>query len=47
MFSTLSKSTLAKAFLCKDAPIYVQFYVTARPLELAVQIRSERVREAN
>lgn len=30
MFSTLSKKTLARAVLLKDAPIYVQFYVTAR-----------------
>jgi MoaA/NifB/PqqE/SkfB family radical SAM enzyme len=30
MFSTLSKLTLAKAALLKDAPVYVQFYVTAR-----------------
>lgn len=30
MFSTLSKTTLAKAALFKDAPVYVQFYVTAR-----------------
>lgn len=30
MFSTLSKSTLARAVLLKDAPIYVQFYITAR-----------------
>jgi MoaA/NifB/PqqE/SkfB family radical SAM enzyme len=30
MFSSLSKITLAKAALFKDAPVYVQFYVTAR-----------------
>jgi MoaA/NifB/PqqE/SkfB family radical SAM enzyme len=30
MFSVLSKSTLARAALFKDAPVYVQFYVTAR-----------------
>lgn len=30
MFSSLSKTTLAKAALFKDAPVYVQFYVTAR-----------------
>ena len=30
MFSTLSKRTLARAVLLKDAPIYVQFYITAR-----------------
>lgn len=30
MFSSLSKMTLAKAALFKDAPVYVQFYVTAR-----------------
>jgi len=30
MFSDLSKITLAKAALFQDAPVYVQFYVTAR-----------------
>lgn len=30
MFSSLSKSTLARAALFADAPVYVQFYVTAR-----------------
>jgi MoaA/NifB/PqqE/SkfB family radical SAM enzyme len=30
MFSSLSKMTLAKAALFQDAPVYVQFYVTAR-----------------
>jgi MoaA/NifB/PqqE/SkfB family radical SAM enzyme len=30
MFSKLSKLTLAKAALFQDAPVYVQFYVTAR-----------------
>lgn len=30
MFSNLSKKTLAKAALFQDAPVYVQFYVTAR-----------------
>lgn len=30
MFSTLSKWTLARAALFQDAPIYVQFYITAR-----------------
>jgi MoaA/NifB/PqqE/SkfB family radical SAM enzyme len=30
MFSNLSKMTLAKAALFHDAPVYVQFYVTAR-----------------
>jgi molybdenum cofactor biosynthesis enzyme MoaA len=30
MFSSLSKRTLAKAALFQDAPVYVQFYVTAR-----------------
>jgi MoaA/NifB/PqqE/SkfB family radical SAM enzyme len=30
MFSNLSKTTLAKAALFQDAPVYVQFYVTAR-----------------
>ncbi len=30
MFSHLSKKTLTKAALFKDAPVYVQFYVTAR-----------------
>ena len=30
MFSSLSKTTLAKAALFQDAPVYVQFYVTAR-----------------
>jgi len=30
MFSQLSKVTLAKAALFQDAPVYVQFYVTAR-----------------
>jgi MoaA/NifB/PqqE/SkfB family radical SAM enzyme len=30
MFSSLSKSTLAKAALVQNAPVYVQFYVTAR-----------------
>jgi MoaA/NifB/PqqE/SkfB family radical SAM enzyme len=30
MFSSLSKSTLARAALFQDAPVYVQFYVTAR-----------------
>jgi MoaA/NifB/PqqE/SkfB family radical SAM enzyme len=30
MFSNLSKMTLAKAALLHDAPVYVQFYVTAR-----------------
>lgn len=30
MFSSLSKYTLAKAVVLKDAPVYVQFYVTAR-----------------
>lgn len=30
MFSQLSKTTLAKAALLHDAPVYVQFYVTAR-----------------
>lgn len=30
MFSTLSKTTLARAALLHDAPVYVQFYITAR-----------------
>ena len=30
MFSNLSKMTLAKAVLFQDAPVYVQFYITAR-----------------
>ena len=30
MFSSLSKWTLAKAALFQDAPVYMQFYVTAR-----------------
>jgi MoaA/NifB/PqqE/SkfB family radical SAM enzyme len=30
MFSSLSKATLAKAAIFHDAPVYVQFYVTAR-----------------
>lgn len=30
MFSSLSKKTLAKAVLFKNAPVYVQFYITAR-----------------
>jgi len=30
MFSSLSTTTLAKAVVFKDAPVYVQFYVTAR-----------------
>ena len=30
MFSNLSKTTLAKAVLFQNAPVYVQFYVTAR-----------------
>ena len=30
MFSSLSKQTLARAALFHDAPVYVQFYVTAR-----------------
>lgn len=30
MFSSLSKMTLARAALLQDAPVYVQFYVTAR-----------------
>lgn len=30
MFSSLSKSTLARAALLHDAPVYVQFYITAR-----------------
>lgn len=30
MFSTLSKKTLARAALLHDAPVYVQFYITAR-----------------
>lgn len=30
MFSSLSKLTLAKAAMFKNAPVYVQFYVTAR-----------------
>jgi MoaA/NifB/PqqE/SkfB family radical SAM enzyme len=30
MFSSLSKTTLAKAALFHDAPVYVQFYVTSR-----------------
>ena len=30
MFSNLSKTTLARAALFQDAPVYVQFYVTAR-----------------
>ena len=30
MFSSLSKITLAKAALFQDAPVYVQFYITAR-----------------
>jgi MoaA/NifB/PqqE/SkfB family radical SAM enzyme len=30
MFSKLSKTTLAKAALFQNAPVYVQFYVTAR-----------------
>lgn len=30
MFSSLSKATLARAALFQDAPVYVQFYVTAR-----------------
>ncbi len=30
MFSSLSKKTLARAALLHDAPVYVQFYITAR-----------------
>lgn len=30
MFSSLSKMTLAKAAIYQDAPVYVQFYITAR-----------------
>lgn len=30
MFSSLSKMTLTKAALFQDAPVYVQFYITAR-----------------
>lgn len=30
MFSTLSKKTLVRAALLHDAPVYVQFYITAR-----------------
>jgi len=30
MFSKLSKSTLAKAAIFKNTPVYVQFYITAR-----------------
>ena len=30
MFSNLSKKTLARASLFQNAPVYVQFYVTAR-----------------
>jgi MoaA/NifB/PqqE/SkfB family radical SAM enzyme len=30
MFSSLSKTTLAKAALFQNAPVYVQFYITAR-----------------
>ena len=30
MFSKLSKRTLARAALLQDAPVYVQFYITAR-----------------
>ena len=30
MFSNLSKVTLAKAALFQNAPVYVQFYITAR-----------------
>lgn len=30
MFSTLSKKTLTRAALFHDAPVYVQFYITAR-----------------
>ena len=30
MFSTASKITLAKATLTQNAPVYVQFYITAR-----------------
>lgn len=30
MFSSLSKTSLARAVILKDTPIYVQFYVTAR-----------------
>lgn len=30
MFSSLSKLTLAKAAILHDAPVYVQFYITAR-----------------
>ncbi|MDC0564778.1 radical SAM protein [Amylibacter sp.] len=30
MFSDISKKTLARAALLQDAPVYVQFYVTAR-----------------
>lgn len=30
MFSSLSKRTLARAALLHDAPVYVQFYITAR-----------------
>lgn len=30
MFSSLSKMTLARAALLHDAPVYVQFYITAR-----------------
>ncbi len=30
MFSSLSKSTLVRAALLHDAPVYVQFYITAR-----------------
>lgn len=30
MFSSLSRTTLAKAALFHDAPVYVQFYITAR-----------------
>ena len=30
MFSSLSKTTLARAAITHDAPVYVQFYITAR-----------------
>jgi MoaA/NifB/PqqE/SkfB family radical SAM enzyme len=30
MFSSLSKTTLARAAILHDAPVYVQFYITAR-----------------
>lgn len=30
MFSNLSKKTLVKAAILRDAPVYVQFYITAR-----------------